>query len=168
MHDEPSIYLWSSTASIPSELSSSISIAPPEILSANQNLSKPTGSAPVKWDLKWLPTAADKKPGLVLGHQQGYVLMWPEGRDLILRFENEDGGDDSEDSLFEILTGRKGVPKLTDQRGEWVEGAEIERGVEEEEGESTVGLEDTFREKRRAKEVTGGSEFYESGMDEMF
>jgi len=64
-----------------------------------------------------LSTPCDKKPCIVLGDATGYVLAWPEGRDAILRFEHPGTpgvGDESEDSLYEILTGKKSVPDGSD------------------------------------------------------
>jgi len=55
-------------------------------------------------DVRWLKTAPDKKPALIFGDAGSFLVAWPDGKDVILRFE--DGSDDSDDSLFEILTGR--------------------------------------------------------------
>ena len=125
-------------------------------------------------------TDPDKKPAIIAGHQQGYVLAWPDGKDQILRFDGQEG-DESDDSLYDILTGRTPVPPLRhsgrDSRGS-DRSASIER--EEEYADdveaqmeavralaSTDRLDDTFRERREAKS-RGRSVLDESGLDEMF
>ncbi|PVI01195.1 hypothetical protein DM02DRAFT_728043 [Periconia macrospinosa] len=151
----------------------------------------PTSSSfPTRWTARWLATPADKKPALILAHTLTYVVVWPEGKDQILRFENPDGDyDDSDDSLFEILTGRKEVPPLPLLQQEDGEGGsggdaayfedEAEYGEEEEEDlfaaegeESMGGFEDTFRGKGGAGlgmvRQRGRSVLGESGLDEMF
>ncbi|KAF2203461.1 TolB, C-terminal domain-containing protein [Delitschia confertaspora ATCC 74209] len=144
-HDVPIIYLWSaaSSQSQSQQLSSvSLSISPPQILTLTANLAKPAGTATAKWNAKWISTDPDLKSVLLFGHQQGY-----------------DGGEESEDSLYEILTGKKEVPRL--EVDDWAEVAAEE--------DSTVGFDDTFREKRKEREAQSEqSEFFESGMDEMF
>jgi len=96
----------------------------------------------------------------VLGHARGYVLVWPEGKDQMLRFEGQEG-DDSDDSLYDILTGRKEVPVLGENEEVGDEGMGVE--WEEEEEEEEMRLEDTFRGRGRGRSVLG-----ESGLDEMF
>ena len=44
----------------------------------------------------------------MFGDSANSLVAWPEGKDVIVRFEN---GDESEDSLFEVLTGRKSPTK---------------------------------------------------------
>lgn len=175
-HDSPTLYLYTTP---PLSASANLSTpGPPEIIDLSESISKLAGTAPSKWDGRWLATAGDKKPVLVLGHQQGYVLAWPEGKELILRFENEDE-EHSDDSLYDILTGRTPIPRLhhhetADEDGEMDDSADFE-GVtvdDTQEGaneDSTGEFEDTFREKRKdstsARQESG---FDESGMDEMF
>lgn len=193
MQDSPTIYLYTtqtlSNSSLSSRHGSETGTAkPPAILDLAPKIKKPAGSLPPKWDAKWLPTPADKKPALAFGHAQGYILLWPEGKDTILRFENPDAeGEESDDSLYDILTGRTPVPRLRDSRGGSESENEEERGfqgvdvdgseMEMVEGEthmhvdSSGSFEDTFRERRN--KVTRGtsrgtSVFDESGMDEMF
>jgi WD40 repeat protein len=182
VHDSPTVYLYS----VPelSNSSSSPAPGPPQILNLTKSIAKPTGPLAAKWDAKWLATPEDKKPALVFGHQQGYVLVWPEGKDKILRFENEDG-EQSDDSLYDILTGRTPIPRLRhaedrhvsdddmdDDSGAFV-GVGMDGTVEETYDISAGSFEDTFREKRRglaatATETSGQSVFDESGLDEMF
>lgn len=165
-YDAPAVYVYnaqslsrSTSSSSSSSSSSSTSQGPPTILDLSAHITKPTGTLPVRWSTSWLSTPADKKPLFTLGHQQGYVLVWPEGKDQILRFEHDDDVEE-EDSLYDILTGRTPVPRIRDHEDMDVE--------EEDDGEEM--LDDTFREKRgRANsEVRGRGVLDESGMDEMF
>jgi WD40 repeat protein len=173
-HDSPTLYLYTALSFSSSTSSSGHPAAgPPTILSLSDNLTKPAGSVPAKWTARWLNTQSDKKPAMVVGHQQGYILVWPEGKDQILRFEGQDE-DESDDSLYDILTGRTPVPPLRDSArrrshgseygGEYVDGigAQSMQGLD-----STGSFEDTFRERRDARS-RGRSVFDESGLDEMF
>lgn len=109
--------------------------------------------------------------------------MWPEGKDKILRFErdDEDEQEESDDSLFDILTGRTPIPEFNGNSRE-------ENGMEEDGFGDSVGtvqgLDDTFRGKRGRDDThderEGGREereeqslydegvLGESGMSEMF
>jgi WD40 repeat protein len=147
-HDAPAVYIYNAYSFFGST-SSFKSQPPPTILNLAPHISKP---AAARWTTSWLATAADKKPVLTIGHQQGYVVVWPDGKDQILRFEHEDEGV-SEDSLYDILTGRTPVPRLRDADD-----------MGEEAAEEDV-LDDTFREKRVRESAKG---LDESGMDEMF
>ncbi|KAF2469850.1 uncharacterized protein BDR25DRAFT_288278 [Lindgomyces ingoldianus] len=189
--DSPTVYLYTAPSVLFHSTSEAVTLTPPNILDLSSQISKPAGSLPAKWTASWLPTPMDKKPFFVFGHQQAYTLIWPEGKDQILRFEGEDG-EESEDSLYDILTGRTPVPKLCEtmrvdygdsemeDSGDFlgVGQGEIEgMGLPAKEG-STGSFEDTFRERRRV--VSGGgvrqgrgrergeSVFDESGMSEMF
>ncbi|KAH7389852.1 hypothetical protein BKA66DRAFT_568771 [Pyrenochaeta sp. MPI-SDFR-AT-0127] len=175
-HDEPTVYVYAtpnlgeSTKSIESTASQHLP-QPPEIVGLEAHINKPAGSIPAKWTATWLATPPEKKPAFSIGHQQGYVLVWPDGKDQILRFENEEG-DQSDDSLFEILTGRTPVPRLQEhfgtREGDDVEGSGILEA--EEYGDSMGGLDDTFRSRRERANGTarGQSVFDDSGLDEMF
>ncbi|ORY13390.1 hypothetical protein BCR34DRAFT_586540 [Clohesyomyces aquaticus] len=189
-HDSATLYLYSAPSSISHSTSSTTTPGPPAILDLSDQISKSAGSIPSKWFATWLPISSpsptDKKPVFIFGHQQGHILVWPQGKDQILKFEHEDG-EESEDSLYDILTGRTPVPRLRQTMRE--EGdSEMENSVfvgeeqEQEEGlmehDDSVGsssFEDTFRERKRAVSRTGGGAgggrsrvFDESGMDEMF
>ncbi|KAF2266428.1 WD40 repeat-like protein [Lojkania enalia] len=163
-HDSPIVYLYTTP---PTSNSSAFAPGPLEILSLSDVVAKPAGSLPAKWDIKWLPTTPDKKPVFLFGHAQAYVLVWPAGKDQILRFDNEG---DSDDSLYDILTGKTPVPRLGDSI--------VDVGSEEEDGEDrafdvveerSVEFEDTFRGKRAdVGGRRGRSAFEESGMSEMF
>ncbi|KAF2194439.1 hypothetical protein K469DRAFT_705888 [Zopfia rhizophila CBS 207.26] len=176
IQDTPILYLWSAPSLSTSTSQSSSPPPPPEILDLNPNITKPLGSATIKWDVKWLSTFENKKPCFLFGHQQGYILVWPEGREQILRFENEED-EESEDSLYDILTGRTPVPRLHDSSGSDLKDEENEDGGTYAEGEtyssgegSTRSLEDTFRERKKVNPGVGRkkSVFDESGMSEMF
>lgn len=172
-HDEPTVYIYApssftrSTASAESTSEQQLH-QPPEIVDLEAHINKPAGSIPAKWTATWLTTAPEKKPAFSMGHQQGYVLVWPDGKDPILRFEDE--GDQSDDSLYEILTGRTPVPRLQDHfGGRESEAVRDERFEAEEYGDSMGGLDDTFRSRRdRANGARGQSVFDDSGLDEMF
>lgn len=169
-HDSPAVYLYSAahlSGSIASEAQQ-----PPTIIDLSAHITKPTGPAQARWTTSWLPASPDKKPIFTLGHQQGCVLVWPNGKDQMLRFEREDE-ELEEDSLYDILTGRTPVPRTRDTGSD-----ESDVDVRMEEGEcgdsvATIsGLDDTFREQRERvgssgmKVQQGGLD--ESGMDEMF
>lgn len=178
--DSPVLYLYTApTLSNSTSLSTTV-LAPPSTLDLSSSISKPAGSLPPKWSTSWLNTPTDKKPALVFGHQS-YIILWPEGRDQILKFENQEA-DESDDSLYDILTGRTPIPPLhgsgssgfvdveADGGDEGGMGREIEIGYEE----NTGSFEDTFRERRKGVNGTRGggargrSVFDESGLDEMF
>ncbi|KAH7406779.1 hypothetical protein DE146DRAFT_753331 [Phaeosphaeria sp. MPI-PUGE-AT-0046c] len=166
-HAAPAVYVYNaqslprstSSSASSSSSSSSTSQSPPAILDLAPHIAKPTGTLPARWTTSWLPTPAEKKPVFTLGHQQGYVLVWPEGKDQILRFEHGDV-EEEEDSLYDILTGRTPVPRIRD---------DVNMDMEVEDDAEDM-LDDTFREKRgRANsEARGQGALDESGMDEMF
>ncbi|KAF1954729.1 hypothetical protein CC80DRAFT_526536 [Byssothecium circinans] len=173
-HDSPTIYIYTAPSQLPprststsrcssttmkhsSAVDSNSTPNSPSILNLLDNVKKPAGSLPVKWTARWLTTPEDKKPVLVFGHQQGYVTVWPEGKDQILRFEDQEG-EESDDSLYDILTGRTPVY-----------GDEATVGYQESTG--SVGLEDTFGQRSGAELLQRERErgvFDESGLDEMF
>ncbi|KAF9734590.1 hypothetical protein PMIN02_012044 [Paraphaeosphaeria minitans] len=178
VHDSPTLYLYTAHPFASSTSSSDPTTGPPTILSLADNIAKPVGSAPAKWSARWLTTEPDQKPAMVVGHQQGYILVWPQGKDQILRFQSrdddDDDGDESDDSLYDILTGRTPVPPLRNSASRHSCGSEdagedgYGTGARSVQGlDGTGSLDDTFREKR---EATGGdkSVFDESGLDEMF
>jgi WD40 repeat protein len=170
-HDSPTVYLY--TASHLSASTASESQQPPHILDLSPHITKPTSPAQARWTTSWLSALPDKKPVLTLGHQQGYVVVWPNGKDQILRFEHEDE-ELEEDSLYDILTGRTPIPRLKDSASDESE-VNVRKMEEEQYGDSVAtisGLDDTFREQRErvnssaVKAQLGGLD--ESGMDEMF
>jgi WD40 repeat protein len=152
-HHSPTVYLSTSTLT-----STSVAAPAPGILDLSPHITNPT--TPTRWTSSWLSTSANKKPVFTLGHQQSHILVWPEGKDQILRFEREDEEQsEEEDSLYDILTGRTPVPRLRTCSGSE---ACMRNG--------DSGLDDTFRQKRESsgnkeKEYSG---LGESGMDEMF
>ena len=180
--DSPTFYLHNAHALSKSTSSASTSDSgPPTMLDLSGNMARPASSAIPKWTAKWLTTGSDRKIALMAGHQQGYVLVWPEGKDQILRFEGQEG-DESDDSLYDILTGRTPVPPLRRTRGS-AQGSDGSGGSRRDEdfveevvaqmktvsgNDSTGGLEDTFRERGGGTQRRGKSVFVESGLDEMF
>ncbi|CAO2652353.1 Nn.00g006360.m01.CDS01 [Neocucurbitaria sp. VM-36] len=205
-HDAPVVYLYTSshlpgsaTTMSSSSQSQSSNVhqlqPPPTILSLAAHIPKPTPtptSAPTKWTTQWLPTPhPDKKPSFTLAHTHACVLVWPRGKDAILRFgrgnddDDDDAAETSDDSLFDILTGRTPVPGGRGRGNEGVGRDEGDGDMEVEgEGEGDAygdsvgidvnGLDDTFRAKRErgaagdtgTRGYSGG--FDESGLDEMF
>ncbi|KAH7080890.1 hypothetical protein FB567DRAFT_115057 [Paraphoma chrysanthemicola] len=166
-HDSPTVYIYTADhLSSSTSTSSSTSQHPPTILDLSAHLLKPAGTLPARYTTSWLNTHADKKPVLSLAHHQGYVVVWPDGKDQILRFEGAE--EESDDSLYDILTGRTPVPRLRD--------AEDETGIDmdEVEGDSVeFELDDTFREKRGRgivsdKDTVRRGALDDSGLDEMF
>jgi hypothetical protein len=160
IHDSPTLFTYTAHH-LSSSISTSAAQQPPAILDLSAHLLKPAGTMPARYTTSWLHTPADKKPVLSLAHQQGYVFVWPDGKDQILRFEG--AGEESDDSLYDILTGRTPVPRLRDAEN----GLDVDD--EGEEGDS-VRLDDTFREKRgRGAEKEGRrGGLDDRGLDEMF
>lgn len=153
-HNSPTVYLYTIDNNSPHE--------PPAILTLASHISKPASSLPVKWTCTWLSVPADKKPVFALAHPHSYVLVWPNGKDQILRFEKEDDEDQSDDSLYEILTGRTPLPRF---RGSKDSNTDLDVGADESSG--SIRLDDTFRG-RGVPDGRGESCFDESGLDEMF
>lgn len=169
-HDSATLYMYA-TQVLSNSTSSSSALGPPTIFDLSESIKKPASSVPVKWSSRWLSTGEDKRPAFALGHQQGYILVWPEGKDQILRFEGQEG-DDSDDSLYDILTGRTPIPPV---HGSGSQGSDMSEDAMEvaheadDQEESTGSFEDTFREKRKGTtRERGRSVFDESGLDEMF
>ncbi|EUC39216.1 hypothetical protein COCCADRAFT_31932 [Bipolaris zeicola 26-R-13] len=183
-HDDPVVYLYTASqrshaASASSANSSATTQHPPSILYLVPHIAKPAVATPARWTLSWLcgPANSNKKPCFALAHTQASVVVWPEGKDQILRFEHEDEEEGeveeegSDDSLYDILTGRTPVPGTRDSMQE--EGFGDSTGTVQE-------LDDTFRSRRHAQEDGGDveheheHEYFEegvlgdSGMSEMF
>jgi hypothetical protein len=176
-HDFPTLYLYTAYP-VSHPLSASTTAQhqqPPSILDLAPHITKPTNTVPTRWSSYWLSACRDKKPLFAIGHQAAYILVWPEGKDQILRFEREDE-DMSDDSLYDILTGRTPVPRLRDAEGDM----DMDVGEEDEdegEGDTLEALDDTFRERRNGatREESVGATGWEghgglgeSGLDEMF
>ncbi|KAF2756931.1 WD40 repeat-like protein [Pseudovirgaria hyperparasitica] len=127
-HEDPAVHLWRSTGGGPEAL--------------NIKFKRSVG----KVEARWLSTPRDRKPALIYGDAHGHVLAWPIGRDVILRFsrpETPNGADDSEDSLFDILTGRTPVPALTTTDG-FTQGEDFD---------DSGPLDDTFRYRKQQSEM---------------
>ncbi|KAH8731650.1 hypothetical protein GQ44DRAFT_746315 [Phaeosphaeriaceae sp. PMI808] len=99
-HDSPTVYLYT-TQSLSSSSSSLSSPQhhPPDILDLSPHITKPVTPLIPKWSSSWLSTAPDKKPVFLQGHQQAYILVWPAGKDQILRFDNDDA-EQSDDNIL--------------------------------------------------------------------
>ncbi|KAF2087148.1 tricorn protease domain 2-containing protein, partial [Saccharata proteae CBS 121410] len=147
VHEEPIIYLWDATKD------------EPQIIGVP--LEKTAGG--LKLDARWLSIKGasdeDGKPGLVCSDAaHGFLTVWPHGKREDDESEEEEeqqqeddgsvdsrpatpGGsvNDSEDSLYNILTGRTPLPELEDSTTRRFEESEEEEGSER--------LEDTFRGK---------------------
>lgn len=134
-HEDPVVYLWDAEKGAP------------EVLGLGLGLG---GGARRKGrvEARWLGWERERRPGLVGGDQAGWVVVWPEGREPVLEFERRgregDGGEEeeSEDSLFEALTGRKRGANGAAASGELGE-ATMALAAEGESEDSGV-LDDTF------------------------
>jgi len=99
-------------------------------------------------DAQWVPKQAHRKPIIMLGDSQGFVFAYPDGRDSHSpdtgspAFEGEkfrhEVEHESDDSLYEILSGRKD--------GENVAGAATEDLYT---ADGFLQVDDTFRHKSR-------------------
>lgn len=95
-----------------------------------------------KLEAKWLQTTIDQKPGLVLSDTQSFLLAWPDGRDPMQEEERDvdDLMDHSEDSLYDILSGRKPTAYMSVDMTEAL--------VSDMNEESTEIIDDTFMGRR--------------------
>ncbi|KAK0658159.1 putative WD repeat-containing protein C32H8.09 [Lasiodiplodia hormozganensis] len=107
-----------------------------------------------KLEGRWLRDGADKQPSLIFGDLHGFVTVWPEGKDAVLKSNHSNSRpgtpgstDESEDSLYNILTGRTPIPALEESTSY------------ENSADSTV-LEDTFHGKRHLMEPLRDSECF--------
>lgn len=118
----------------------------------------PSGSM----SLSWLCTPSDSRTMVLSTAKSSSRILYPSGRpDPIEPKERlkpeadeasfDDG--DSEDSLFDVLSGRKPMAPKTEQS--YTERVDLEVAATEDEDTATIGLDDTFREKvgRRPQEV---------------
>lgn len=115
-------------------------------------------SAPTSSAISWLHPQSDSKPIILAASKASFRLVYPEGqpegvaRTQIQAGTGEDDSFDegaSEDSLFDVLSGRKPLPPKTEQS--YTERVDFE--VETEEEDTTARLDDTFREMKSRKEV---------------
>ncbi|KAF2843548.1 WD40 repeat-like protein [Patellaria atrata CBS 101060] len=123
--DEPIIYLYDSMKTVP------------QLLSLASHFTKPGP----RQDARWLHRSSSQRPGIMFSDTRSYMLVWPEGREVMQvpkSLKTPDKEDESEDSLYDILTGRTPLPVL-------VEETALRKYEDEDEDEQ--GLEDTFRGK---------------------
>jgi hypothetical protein len=110
--------------------------------------------------MSWLHSQADSKPIIKAATKASFRLVYPEGRlESLEHAPNQGlagtGADDSfdegasEDSLFDVLSGRKPLPPKTEQS--YTERVDLE--VETEEEDTTGRLDDTFREMKSRRPV---------------
>lgn len=126
-HDEPTVFLYDTISAVP------------------YPLLMPVKKTTSKFEVKWLRTTSNQKPGLIFGDAQKLLLVWPDGRDPM---EEEDGNerdghdlmDHSEDSLYDILSGKKPPPYMSVD--------DTEALVSEMDEETTEVLDDTFMGRR--------------------
>ena len=172
-HDDPILYLYrASNLSASTSASTSASAPPPSIFDLSSHIGKPATALPTRWAASWLLTPANKKPAFMLAHQAGYIFSWPFGRDAILRFGTPDGSEASDDSLYDILTGRTPIVRSPDSNDPALDDSLLaEQQLVNEDEEYRMSFEDTFRGKMReepAQRRRGRSVLDESGLDEMF
>ncbi|EKG12437.1 hypothetical protein MPH_10554 [Macrophomina phaseolina MS6] len=120
-------------------------------------LKAPLDKSAGKLEARWLQANADRRPSLVFGDSHGFLTMWPDGKEAILKLDHASSqpgtpgsADESEDSLYDILTGRTPVPGLADSAS---------YDDYENSGESTV-LDDTFHGKRHLMDPLRDSECF--------
>ena len=110
---------------------------------------RPTSPPTAK--LSWINTSAESNLVVMVASRSKFELMYPEGRDEHeltssitppLQANFEEGA--SEDSLFDVLSGRKPLPPKTEPSYN----ERVDMDVEDEYTEQGA-LEDTFREKRK-------------------
>ena len=134
MHEEAFVYIYDAMAGMPFAMQ------------------LPIKKAAGKFDARWLNTAADKKPAILFGDSGNFIVAWPDGKDVIVRFDDQE---ESEDSLFEVLTGRKSPSKAKYDSTEVLVSDVLD--------EPTEDLDDTFMGRGK---LAGTRRF--SGEDEMF
>ncbi|QDS77629.1 hypothetical protein FKW77_002563 [Venturia effusa] len=123
-HDEPVTYMYDTISKVPYPM-----IMP---------MKKTTG----KFESRWLQTESSQKPGLLFGDSQNFLLAWPDGRDPMEEDEGDGNNlmDHTEDSLYDILSGKKPTPYMSIDNTEAL--------VSEMDGETTQIMDDTFMGRR--------------------
>lgn len=117
-------------------------------------------STPASAALSWLDTCTNSKPAILVTSKSSFRIIYPEGQPESSDFDDEQahshaGADEtfdegaSEDSLFDVLSGRTPLPPKTEQS--YTERIDVE--VETEEEDSSTRMDDTFREKRTRRPV---------------
>jgi hypothetical protein len=123
-----------------------------EASSLHAPLPLPT-SAPASAVVSWLHSDENAKPTILAATKASFRVLYPEGQPEGVHHVTDHGmvaagADDSfeegasDDSLFDVLSGRKPLPPKTEQS--YTERVDLE--VETEEEDVTERLDDTFRE----------------------
>ncbi|KAK7525932.1 uncharacterized protein IWZ02DRAFT_488891 [Phyllosticta citriasiana] len=138
-HDEPVVYLWEAAENRPRIVKTAFK--------------KSNG----KMEAGWLAGNVQRKPALLFGDLHGFITLWPDGKDTILKFDRSESrpgtpgsANGSDDSLYNILTGRTPMPALEDSTNY----------EDMEESGDSVELEDTFHGKGQLQETLGESECF--------
>lgn len=117
-------------------------------------------SMPGNANLSWMYTSASSRPALLASTKSLFRIVYPEGRpegdeanhnQTLSQSAGSDAFEEgaSEDSLFDVLSGRKPLPPKTEQS--YTERLDFE--VETEEEDLSTRVDDTFREKKSRKLV---------------
>ncbi|KAF2138127.1 uncharacterized protein K452DRAFT_329023 [Aplosporella prunicola CBS 121167] len=130
--EEPIVYFWDASTNEPRAVHIPLEKAAPRTSS--------------KLEARWLADGSERKPSLIFSDVHGFLTVWPEGKETILRFDGSRGSrpgtpgstNESEDSLYNILTGRTPVP-----------GQEDTTSYDVDDSGDSVMLEDTFHGKGR-------------------
>lgn len=111
--------------------------------------------------LSWLPASSDGKLAILAATKASFRVLYPEGRDLSEPAAELGGSAEqigfeegtSQDSLLDVLSGRKPLPPRTEQS--YTEMVDLEVEAVDEMEDQSASLDDTFREKRKpsVKEV---------------
>lgn len=111
-----------------------------------------TGAIP-RATLKWIESDAEAKPIITVTEPSQFYLLYPEGQDELTdegpRPVSSNGSEpydegNSEDSLFQLLSGRKPLPPKT--AASYTEMVDLDMEAED---SPDGGLDDTFREKKK-------------------
>ena len=109
---------------------------------------------PSKTAITWLRTTSLTKPVILVAEKESYQLLYPEGPNpdfesaqdhlSLASADQQESVADSDDSLFDLLSGRKPLPPKTEQT--YTEMVDLDVDAEDTMDDA---MEDTFREKRK-------------------
>lgn len=94
----------------------------------------------------WISFSRNLKPAILATTKSSWQVLWPEGHDTVagaLSPNNASQLEASDDSLYDILSGRRSLPPLADSTGRDMSSLDSD----------TAALDDTFSDKRRAPSV---------------